>query len=138
MSFRDEDINMFYSLADIGISTADGEGFGLCSFEQMGVGVPQVVPEIGGYKEFCSSTNSVLVKPKHRFYLPMSFSPVGGEAEACDPHDICMGIEEYLLDSEKRKRHGAEARKTVLTYTWERATESLLKRLKQHHEDKDT
>ena len=135
LSFRDEDINMFYNLADIGISTADGEGFGLCSFEQMGVGVPQVVPDIGGYKEFCSKDNSVLVKPSTRYYLPMSFSPVGGEAEACDPHDICVGIEEYLLDSEKRKKHGEEARKTILGYTWEKATEALVKRLKQEHED---
>jgi len=39
MIFKDEDINMFYNVADVGISTADGEGFGLCQFEQMGVGV---------------------------------------------------------------------------------------------------
>ena len=137
LSFRDEDINMFYNLADVGISTADGEGFGLCSFEQMGVGVPQVIPDIGGYKEFCNKDNAVLVKPKIRYYLPQSFSPVGGEAEACDPHDVCMGIEEYLLDSEKCKKHGEEARKTVLSYTWEKATEALIKRLKSEHEDTD-
>ena len=101
MNFRDEDINMFYNLGDIGISTADGEGWGLCNFEQMGVGVPQVVPDIGGFKEFCTKENSVIVKPKHRFYQPTAHSVVGGEAEACDPHDICLGIEEYLLDSEK-------------------------------------
>lgn len=67
MVFRDEDINVFYNLADVGVSAAEGEGWGLCSFEQMGVGVPQVVPDVGGYKEFCKSDNSVLVKPKHRF-----------------------------------------------------------------------
>jgi hypothetical protein len=103
----------------------------------MGVGVPQVIPDIGGYKEFCNKDNSVLVKPKIRYYLPQSFSPVGGEAEACDPHDVCMGIEEYLLDSEKCKKHGEEARKTVLSYTWEKATEALIKRLKSEHEEAD-
>lgn len=137
MSFRDEDINMFYNLADVGISTADGEGWGLCHFEQMGCGVPQVVPDIGGFKEFCRSDNSVLVKPKVRYYLPMAFSPVGGEAEACDPHDVCVGIEEYLLDSDKRKKHGEAARKTVLEFTWEKATEALVKRLKNEHSEKD-
>jgi glycosyltransferase involved in cell wall biosynthesis len=137
MIFRDEDINMFYNLGDIGISAADGEGWGLCNFEQMGVGIPQVVPDIGGFKEFCNKTNSVLVKPSSRYYLPTAYSPVGGEAEAVSPHDLCLGIEEYLLDSEKLKKHGEEARKTVLGFTWEKATEALVKRLKQEHEEED-
>ncbi len=137
MNFRDEDINMFYNLGDIGISTADGEGWGLCNFEQMGVGVPQVVPDIGGFKEFCTNENSVLVKPKYRFYQPTAHSVVGGEAEVCDPHDICVGIERYLLDSETLKRHGEAARKTVLGFTLDRVCESLVKRLKEAHSDKD-
>jgi glycosyltransferase involved in cell wall biosynthesis len=137
MNFRDEDINMFYNLADVGVSAADGEGWGLCNFEQMGVGVPQVVPDIGGFKEFCSKDNSVLVKPKHRFYLPMVHSPVSGEAEAVDPHDMCIGMEEYLLDSDKRKQHGEAAKQTVKGFTWEKAVENLIKRLKQAQDDKD-
>jgi glycosyltransferase involved in cell wall biosynthesis len=137
MNFRDEDINMFYNLGDIGISAADGEGWGLCNFEQMGVGVPQVVPDVGGFKEFCRPDNSVIVKPKVRFYQPNAHSPVGGESEAVDPHDLCLGIEEYLLDSDKRKKHGEEARKTVLAYTWEKMCEPLLRRLKQEKEDKE-
>jgi glycosyltransferase involved in cell wall biosynthesis len=137
MNFKDEDINMFYNAADVGISTADGEGWGLCNFEQMGVGVPQVVPDIGGFKEFCSANNTVLVKPKHRYYLPTAFSPVGGEAHVCDPHDICLGIEEYLLNSDKREAHGKASRESVLTYTWDRACSGLVKWLKRELEDKE-
>lgn len=129
MMFKDEDINMFYNLADVGVTTAEGEGFGLCQFEQMGVGVPQVVPDIGGFKEFCTNDNTVLVKPKVRYYLPTVYSPVGGEAEACLPHDICLGMEEYLLDSEKRASHGQKAKATVTSYTWEKALQRLMKRL---------
>jgi glycosyltransferase involved in cell wall biosynthesis len=135
MTYRDEEINLFYNLGDVGISAADGEGWGLCNFEQMGVGVPQVVPDIGGFKEFCNKDNSVVVKPKLRFYQPTVHSSVGGESEACDPHDICMGIEEYLLDSDKRKRHGEEAKKKVLEFTWEKVTENLVKRLHRELED---
>jgi glycosyltransferase involved in cell wall biosynthesis len=129
MTFKDEDVNMFYNVADVGISTADGEGWGLCQFEHMGVGVPQVVPDIGGFKEFCTTQNSVIVKPSHRYYLPSVYSPVGGEAHACDPHAICLGIEEYLLDTDKRLAHGKKAKETVLAYTWETATANLVKRL---------
>jgi glycosyltransferase involved in cell wall biosynthesis len=137
MAFRDEEINLFYNAADAGISTADGEGWGLCNFEQMGVGVPQVVPDIGGFKEFCSSKNSVMVVPKHRSYLPTVQCPVGGEAAACDPHDICLAMEEYVLDSGKREAHGKAAKEAVLTYTWQRACEPLLRRLKQAREEDD-
>ncbi len=135
MAYRDEEINMFYNAADVGITTADGEGWGLCQFEQMGVGVPQVVPDIGGFKEFCTAENSVLVKPNHRYYLPTIQCPVGGEAEACDPHDVCLAMEEYLLDSAKRAAHGAAAREKVVGYTWERACETLIKRLRAVRED---
>jgi glycosyltransferase involved in cell wall biosynthesis len=135
MSFRDEDINAFYNAADVGISTAEGEGWGLCTFEQMGVGVPQVVSDVGGYKEFCNAENSILVKPALRYYLPLVHSQVGGEASVCLPHDVCLAMEEYLLDSAKREKHGAAAKETVLSYTWERATKQLVKRLKERHEE---
>jgi glycosyltransferase involved in cell wall biosynthesis len=135
MIFKDEDINMFYNVADVGISTADGEGFGLCQFEQMGVGVPQVVPDIGGFKEFCDKDNTVLVKAKNRYYLPTVFSPVGGEAAACDPHDVCLAIEELLLDTDKRQSMGKKAKDTVTSYTWEKATSRLIKRLEEEKQE---
>jgi glycosyltransferase involved in cell wall biosynthesis len=137
MSFTDEQINEFYNVADVGVNTADGEGWGLCNFEQMGVGVPQVVSNVGGFKEFCKPDNSMTVQPKHRYYLPTVYSPVGGEAEAVDPHDFCLAMEEYLLDSEKRKTHGAAAKACVQTYTWERCCEPLIRRLRQEKEDKE-
>jgi glycosyltransferase involved in cell wall biosynthesis len=137
MTFKDEEINLFYNAADVGISTADGEGFGLCQFEQMGVGVPQVVPDIGGFKEFCTSSNSVLVKPSVRYYMPNGFSPVSGEAHACDPHAVCLAMEEYVLNSEKRTEHGRRARETVLGYTWAKSCETLIKRLQRVLEDDD-
>lgn len=137
LSFRDEEINLFYNAADVGITTADGEGFGLCQFEQMGVGVPQVVPDIGGFKDFCSTQNSVLVKPSVRYYLPNGFSPVGGEAHACQPHDVCLAMEEYVLNSEKRADHGRKAREAVLGYSWTKSCETLVKRLQRVLEDDD-
>lgn len=129
MIFKDEDVNMFYNLADVGITTADGEGWGLCQFEQMGVGVPQVVPDIGGLKEFCTVDNSMVVKPKYRYYLPLVYSPVGGEAHVVDPHDVCLALEEYVLDSDKRTNHGRKAKETVLGFTWEKGVGNLVKRL---------
>ena len=138
MVFKDEDINMVYNAANIGINTADGEGWGLCNFEQMGVGVPQVIPDTGGFKEFCNSNNSVLVNPKVRYYLPMVYCPVGGEAAACDPHDVCLAMEEYVLNSSKVEEFGKAARETVLKYTWPNCLSNLVKRLEREKEDLDS
>jgi hypothetical protein len=96
----------------------------------MGLGIPQVVPKIGGFKEFCNVNNSILVEAKHKYYLPMVYSPVGGEAWAMEPSDLCIGMEEYLLNSEKRLEHGKAARDTVLDYTWKQSCEILLKRFR--------
>lgn len=138
MVFKDEDINMFYNAANIGINTADGEGWGLCNFEQMGVGVPQVIPDTGGFKEFCNTKNSMLVAPKVRYYLPMVYCPVGGEAAACDPHDVCLAMEEYVLNSSKTEEFGKAARETVLKYTWPTCLSNLVKRLEREKEDLDS
>lgn len=135
MTFKDEEINMFYNAADVGISTADGEGWGLCQFEQMGVGVPQVVPDIGGFKEYCNAANSVTVKPTVRYYLPGAYSTSGGEATACEPHAVCLAMEEYVLNSEKRQAHGRAAREAVLQYTWEKACEPLVRQLTRVKDD---
>lgn len=137
MVFKDEDINMFYNAASIGINTADGEGWGLCNFEQMGVGVPQVIPDIGGFKEFATSTNSMLVKPKVKYYLPMVYCPVGGEAMACDPHDVCLAIEEYVLNTSKLEEHGKAAKETVSKYSWSSCVKNLMKRLEREKEDNE-
>lgn len=119
LTYTDELINELYSLSDVGITAADGEGFGLCQFEAMGVGVPQVVPFIGGFRDFCvHGTNSQAVPHKYRSYMALGQSSVGGMAEVVDAHDLMLGAEEYLMDSELRETHGKRARDTVLQYSW--------------------
>jgi glycosyltransferase involved in cell wall biosynthesis len=101
----------------------------------MGVGVPQIVPNIGGYKEYCSKETTMMVEPKHRYYLPSVYSAVGGEAHVCDPKDICSAIEEYLNDSDKRRLHGQKAKEAILKYTWPNVTRDLVKAIKDECDD---
>ena len=119
LTYTDEMINELYAMSDVGITAADGEGFGLCQFEAMGIGIPQVVPDIGGFKDFClNGKNSLTVKPKYTSYLPLSASSVGGMIEVVDSHDLMLAAEEYVMDSELRAAHGTAARKTVCAYKW--------------------
>jgi len=127
-SFPDSLINEFYALSDVGITAADGEGFGLCQFEAMGVGVPQIVPYVGGFRDFChTGVNALAVKPKWTSYLPLAASGVGGLIEVVDAHDVMLAAEDYLMDSDLRARHGAAARETVLGYKWSAEVETLAK-----------
>jgi glycosyltransferase involved in cell wall biosynthesis len=135
MSFRDEEVVAFYSVADVQVSTAEGEGFGLCSFESMGLGIPSIAPDVGGFKEYMREDNGILVKPAHRSYLPLAYSPVAGEIELVDPHEYCLAMERYLNDSSLREAHGKAARETVLKYTWPSVFQTMIKRVKSTHEE---
>ena len=126
MTYTDELINEFYCMSNVGISGADGEGFGLCHFEAMGVGIPQVVPYVGGFRDFCTKENSQIVQPKFRMYIALSQSSVGGISELVDPHELALAAEEYVLDSELWEEHGKKARETVLDYSWSKEVRSLV------------
>jgi hypothetical protein len=135
--FRDEDINMLYNCADVGISCAEGEGFGLCTFEQMSVGVPQIVPEINGYTEYCTSDNSLLVKPSIRYYIPQVYHSVPGEAQMVDPNEVAKTMERYVFDEALRKQHGKLGKEKASSYTWEKCVAIMIKRLRALQEEED-
>ena len=130
MCYSDDEINMFYNVSDCGVSAAEGEGFGLCAFEQMGVGVPQVLSNVVGHREYCEhEKNGLLVVPSVRAYLPLGFSTVGGEINILDYKILAHAMEVYMLDETLRSLHGKAAREKVLQYTWEKATKIFIKRL---------
>ena len=131
---RDEDVNLLYNCGDAHVSCAEGEGFGLCSFESMACGVPQIVPELGGYTDYCTASNSLLVKPMMRCYLPLSVG-VGGEAHLVNPEDVSKAMERYVFDEDVRKLHGRVGREACVERTWDRVVEVLVKRLKRQLDD---
>jgi glycosyltransferase involved in cell wall biosynthesis len=133
--YRDEDINILNNCGDVGVSCAEGEGFGLCTFEQMAVGVPQIVPEINGYTEYCDQDNSIMIKPKIRYYVPQAYNVVTGEAQMVDPEDVAKAMEKYAFDENLRKLHGKLGREKISEYTWENCCAPLIKRLQNMKDD---
>lgn len=51
----DEAVNEFYSLADIGVNTSTGEGYGLTALEHASLGKPQVLTHLPQYDDFMPS-----------------------------------------------------------------------------------
>jgi glycosyltransferase involved in cell wall biosynthesis len=135
--YKDDDINILYNCGDVGVSCAEGEGFGLCTFEQMSIGIPQIVPNINGYTEYCNENNSIMVEPKFRYYIPQAYSTVTGEAKAVDVEDLSKAMETYVFDEDLRKLHGKRGKEKVAEYTWAKSCATFIKRLKTLQEEDD-
>jgi hypothetical protein len=120
----DEDINVLYNACDVGINTCDGEGFGLCNFEQAGVGVPQIVPRLGGFIDIFDDDCTLFVEPVTSYYVDSSRDGVGGEASMCHYKDFVAALERYYSDPGLRELHGKNARHKILdTFLWETVVE---------------
>jgi glycosyltransferase involved in cell wall biosynthesis len=122
----DEDVNFLYNVADIGLNTCDGEGFGLCNFQQAAIGIPQVVPNIGGFRDFFDETNALLVEPTMTYYVDNSRDMVCGEAELCNFNDFAEAIIKYYKNRDLMKQHGEACRKHITSeYPWEKFGDKL-------------
>jgi glycosyltransferase involved in cell wall biosynthesis len=115
----DRDINILYNACDVGINTADGEGYGLCGFEGMALGRPQISSNVGGMKEFLNDNIALLVNPKFKIYLDNKSNGIGGCAELTDPHEYAEAFWKYFSNPELMEKHGKRGRQHILTnYRW--------------------
>lgn len=106
----DEGINQIYNIADIGVNTSDGEGYGLCQLEHMFTGAPQIVTDIGSYRSFMNETVGVFVPPQADVYFPGAM-PLGGWAPSFNPDDVTAAMEEAIARL-------PEMKKNLQTYTF--------------------
>lgn len=129
-SLSDRDINILYNACDIGINSADGEGFGLCGFEGLALGKAQVSAYVGGMREFLNENISILIKPKINIYLDNKSNGIGGVAELTDPKEYAEAFWKYLSSPELVEKHGYRGRQHILTnYKWENMIDYLYNRI---------
>ncbi len=119
--WSDEAINQLYNVADIGINTSDGEGFGLCQLEHMYTGAPQIVTDVGSYRTFLDTTTSAFISPNGKMYfsggMPHGFSSPSFSADA-----VADAMESVIKTlPEKRKAVNAYSFKS-----WARVCDSWL------------
>jgi glycosyltransferase involved in cell wall biosynthesis len=120
----DYEINILYNIGDIGVNTCNGEGFGLCNFEQAALGTPQIVPSIGTFPEFFNKDNSILIEPTEHYY--MEANTLGGQSSICNPAHFADAFEKYYMNRDLVTEHGKSARKSILRdYKWKDKTDVL-------------
>tara|TARA_B100001540_G_scaffold317587_1_gene351420 strand:- start:2306 stop:3712 length:1407 start_codon:yes stop_codon:yes gene_type:complete len=126
----DKEINILYNACDIGLNTADGEGFGLCGFEGAGLGKAQVSSYVGGMIEFLSEEYSLIIKPSVAIYLDCKSVGIGGKAELTPPSEYSEAFWKYFSNPELVKEHGKKSREHILThYRWETLVEYFYKKI---------
>lgn len=133
---NDEEINIMYNLADVGINTCDGEGFGLCNFEQAAVGIPQIVPRLGGFVDFFDDSCAMLMDPQMALYVGKGTEFVGGESLLISYVDVADAIETYYQDKDLRDKHGKLLREKILRdYNWTDIAQKLYDIIKKSLEN---
>jgi len=126
----DRDINILYNACDIGLNSADGEGFGLCGFEGLALGKAQVSSYVGGMREFLNENIAIIIKPKINIYLDNKTSGIGGIAELTDPSEYAEAFWKYFSSPELVEKHGYKGRQHILTnYKWENMIDYLYNRI---------
>jgi glycosyltransferase involved in cell wall biosynthesis len=91
----DSAINELYNVADIGVNTSDGEGFGLCQIEHLYTGAPQLVTDIGTYRSFMDESVCGFVKPNDRIYFSGTM-PLGSWAPTFSYIDIADAMTKMI------------------------------------------
>lgn len=101
--WSDEAINQLYNVADIGINTSDGEGFGLCQLEHMYTGAPQIVTDVGSYKTFLDTSVASFVESNGRAYFAGGM-PFGVWAPTFSMDDVATAMEETIATLTEKKK----------------------------------
>jgi glycosyltransferase involved in cell wall biosynthesis len=93
--YNDDTINQLYNACDIGINTANGEGFGLCQLEHLATGAPQVVLDLGGYRAFMSEEVAAFAPITAYEYMQQG-AGVGLIEHTSTPELVCEALEKAL------------------------------------------
>ena len=103
----DVGVNQLYNLADIGINTSNGEGYGLCQLEHLYTGAPQIVTDVGTYRSFLSDDVATYVPSNGRAYFSGGM-PHGGWYSLFNAEDVATAIESAAARLAESKKAASE------------------------------
>jgi len=101
-SLTDQQINEIYNLTDIGINTSDGEGYGLCTLEHLSTGAPQVITDVGTYRDFIGEDAATFIRPFETVYFSGA-SPLGHSAPTFSFKDVAAAMNQAVLTLDKKR-----------------------------------
>lgn len=115
----DEQINQFMNIADYGVNTSDGEGWGIASCDMAFLGKPQLSLDIGAYRTFLNDETAVLIKPTIREYRSIA-DYCGLYKETTTPENFAEGFDLIKLKS-----------KPSVSLNWDDVVNGLIEEIKR-------
>lgn len=130
-------LNQVYNACDVGINTAEGEGWGLASFEHAATGAAQIVPGHSGPGSVWPGAAELLA-PTMRVTTPSTMA----DAQLIAPQTVAEALELLYRDRAllRRRSLAAYERATDQRYGWDAIAgsfDSLLAEFASHHHDAD-
>lgn len=113
-----------YNCFDVQISTTQGEGFGLTTFEGMACGVPQIVPAWSALGELCQDV-ALLVPCTSTHIGPPYVNVIGGVA---DEQQFITALDQVYREPDTRQalREAGLARVAESRFRWENVGREFL------------
>lgn len=122
----DVTIHQLYKHSDIGISSSEGEGFGLCNFEHASYSKPQIVPRIGSFPDMFKDA-AIYIEPYASYYIDSYRDCIGGQAFLINDIDLTNAMIKYIEDPKLRHEHGELIKNVVSNerFQWKNITNNL-------------
>lgn len=120
----DDGINKIYNVTDIGVNTSDGEGFGLCQLEHMVTGAPQIVTDIGTYRDFMDESVADFIPRGDRYYFAGAM-PLGAWAYTFSVDSVADAMERAVNTLEEKRAKV----KDIVFPSWSRVCDKFLEDL---------
>ena len=99
----DDTINNIYNIADVGLNTSDGEGYGLCQLEHLYTGAPQIVTDVGSFRTFLNQDVAEFIPQDYRVYSAGAM-PLGAWAPSFSPVSVMTAMESAATTLEAKKK----------------------------------
>jgi glycosyltransferase involved in cell wall biosynthesis len=115
-------LNLVYNACDVGLNTADGEAWGLASFEHAATGAAQIVPGHSGPREIWEGAAEMLA-PSMQITAPQSL----GTSQLIAPQTVSAALERLYRDPALllSRSLAAYRRATEPRYDWDRVADGF-------------
>jgi glycosyltransferase involved in cell wall biosynthesis len=117
-----EQLNKMYNACDIGLNTAEGEGWGLPAFEHAATGAAQIVPAYSGPGSVWNGAAEMLV-PTMKVVSPMMLT----NANLIAPETVRQSLQSLYENPQLLNERSIAAfrRATEPRYTWDKVADSF-------------
>jgi len=117
-----------YASADCFVAASRGEGFGLMPLQTIAMGVPTIISDMTGHKEFGHLASS-LIPAEEKPAIHAKTWKVGNWYES-SVEDIKNAMLEQFEEKEQRRATALEVAPKVSAFTWNKASQKLVRTCK--------